>query len=918
MNISGALTIGGSASGSVSVGLGGSGGSGGSLNLPRPLTGDASTFGDNSYGVLRAERRWGRWYRRTQRFRWRNDFGGSSGTVSVGLGGSGGSGGIAGAAETKVTGNVVTRGKTANGVTAQSIGGGGGAGGINISGGLTVSAGGAGTVAVGLGGAGGTGGRALTAKATVEGDTTTVGDNSHGVLAQSVGGGGGNGGMNISGGITAAQSGSGTLAVGIGGAGGGGGQSDAVTGTITGNTITTGNESYGVFLQSLGGGGGNGGMNISGGLSLSKASSGTAAIGVGGFGGSGGNSSTVTGVVTGDVGTTGDKSVGVLAQSIGGGGGNGGMNISGAVQLSTGTSASAAIGVGGFGGGGGNSGIVDLTRTGTTITTGANADAVVAQSIGGGGGNGGLNVSGAIAGTNSGSSFTAALGLGGFGGSGGDADEVKATVTGDVHATGLESDSYVTEDDISRRVRAGGSNGVLAQSVGGSGGNGGLNVSAGIALAPPSSGHSNALNLGVGGFGGSGGDAGKVTLNVTANSVSAVGDDRFAIGAQSLGGGGGNGGINVSGGVVIDGQLTAGIGGFGGAGGQGKDVDATATTNVVAAGDGAIGFMAQSVGGGGGNGGINISGGIQSGNNSKSASLVFGLGGSGGAGNISGTVTAIQAGTVQVEGTRSIGVLAQSVAGGGGNGALNVSGNAAIGKGYSAAIGIGGDGGTGADAGAVSLTSDGMIHVDGRAISDPADTSEDPLKREALNHRELANGILAQSVGGGGGNGGMNVTGVLAPKGSPLAVGVGGSGSGGGNAGAVSVSRGTQLASVLATKGNNANGLTAQSIGGGGGNAGMNFVVEAAQGTDESKQKEVLITIGGAGGAPGHGNTVDVTQVGDIGTEGNHSDGILAQSVGGGGGNANINFGAGLNKKTSGFDLVVGGAPGNGGDGAAR
>ncbi len=55
---------------------------------------------------------------------------------------------------------------------------------------------------------------------------------------------------------------------------------------------------------------------------------------------------------------------------------------------------------------------------------------------------------------------------------------------------------------------------MLAQSVGGSGGNGGMNVSGGIAIAPPSSGHSNALNLGVGGFGGSGGDAGKVTLNV--------------------------------------------------------------------------------------------------------------------------------------------------------------------------------------------------------------------------------------------------------------------------------------------------------------------------------------------------------------------------------------------------------------------
>ncbi len=127
--------------------------------------------------------------------------------------------------------------------------------------------------------------------------------------------------------------------------------------------------------------------------------------------------------------------------------------------------------------------------------------------------------------------------------------------------------------------------------------------------------------------------------------------------------------------------------------------------------------MAQSIGGGGGNGGINISGGIQSGNNSKASSLVFGLGGFGGAGNISGTVTAdSERAQCMVDGTRSIGVLAQSIAGGGGNGGLNVSGNLAIGKGYSAAVGIGGDGGTGANAGAVSLTSDGAIFVDGRAI----------------------------------------------------------------------------------------------------------------------------------------------------------------------------------------------------------
>ncbi len=56
----------------------------------------------------------------------------------------------------------------------------------------------------------------------------------------------------------------------------------------------------------------------------------------------------------------------------------------------------------------------------------------------------------------------------------------------------------------------------------------------------------------------------------------------------------------------MDGQLTVGVGGFGGAGGLGKHVSATANTDIVASGAGAVGLMAQSVGGGGGNGAVNV------------------------------------------------------------------------------------------------------------------------------------------------------------------------------------------------------------------------------------------------------------------------------------------------------------------------
>jgi hypothetical protein len=916
LNVSGGINANQGAGGTVSVGVGGAGGAGGSgARSTLMVTGDVTTLGDDAGGVLSQSLGGGGGNGGINVAAGVSISSGATGAASVGIGGSGGGGGAGGEASATVTGDVATAGSNSSAITAQSIGGGGGNGGLNVSGALAASSSGAATVGVGVGGAGGGGGSGAAASAIVTGNTVTEGDDSHGIFVQSLGGGGGNGGLNVTGTITAAKSGAGSLGVGVGGFGGGGGESGAVEGTVTGDVGTTGDRSHGVFMQSVGGGGGNGGINVSGGLLLSKGTSGAATVGVGGFGGDGGTASTVTGTVTGDVTTLGNKSHAVLAQSVGGGGGNGGLNVSGTVSITTQGNAAGAIGVGGFGGGGGDGAAVMLTRTGVTRTDGAESDAIVAQSVGGGGGNGGINVSGAISGSTSSSAFAGSFGLGGFGGDGGNAGAVTATVTGDVDATGLTLDSFVTTDGFARRVREGGSNGVLAQSVGGSGGNGGLNVAGGIALARPSSG-SNAVNLGVGGFGGGGGDAAAVTLTVDADRVSSIGDGKFAVGAQSVGGGGGNGGINVSAGIVMDGQLTAGVGGFGGDGGLGRDVTATADTDIIASGAGALGFMAQSIGGGGGNGGINVSGGFAASTSTDKASLVFGIGGFGGTGNASGTVVAAQTGDVLVDGVGSIGVLAQSVGGGGGHGGLNVSGNVSLGKGYTASIGIGGNGGAGATGGAVTLTSNGLIRVDGREAHE-ANATLTEEQRNRLADREHASGILAQSIGGGGGAGGMNVTGAFARSGSPLAVGVGGSGAGGGDAGAVTVNRGLEEASLLRTFGNAANGLTAQSIGGGGGNAGINIVVDGTIAREEDKRKQMKVVIGGAGGQPGHGDAVNVAHVGDIVTEGRQSEGILAQSIGGGGGNANVNFGAGANRGTTGFDLVIGGGPGDGGNGAS-
>ena len=64
---------------------------------------------------------------------------------------------------------------------------------------------------------------------------------------------------------------------------------------------------------------------------------------------------------------------------------------------------------------------------------------------------------------------------------------------------------------------------------------------------------------------------------------------------------------------------------------------------VVATGDDKYGIAAQSVGGGGGAGGVNVSGGIlydkPKAQNSTEPTLVFGMGGNGGAGNSSGDVS---------------------------------------------------------------------------------------------------------------------------------------------------------------------------------------------------------------------------------------------------------------------------------------
>jgi uncharacterized protein YhjY with autotransporter beta-barrel domain len=861
-----------------------------------------------------------------------------SGALSIGIGGSGGDGGYSQKVTNNVTGDVFTSGNFGFGIAAQSIGGGGGNGGMNITGAIAAAKDGSGALGIGIGGFGGGGGDAGEVDNTVTGYVQTLGDNAIGILAQSLGGGGGNGGMNITGVITAAKTASGNVGFGIGGFGGDGGDGQVVLNLVNGGTVTIGDNSQAIVAQSLGGGGGNGALNVTGTFNFTEGNGGTLGIGIGGFGGKGGHAGDVTSIIkttatNNQIATSGDQSSAVVAQSIGGGGGGGALNVTGAINITGKNGAAIGVGIGGFGGGAGNAGVVTVDVDGDITTRGHQSHGLLAQSIGGAGGNGGTNVTGTLAftGANGGTGTTiaASIGVGGFGGGGGTAGAVDVKYNGTISALpGVYYPAVI--NPVSGVITPGyfelnegeGSHGLVAQSIGGGGGNGGLNVSAGISYAR-GGGDGYGIMIGVGGFGGLGGSADKVDVLVTGGeSITAYGAGHSALLAQSIGGAGGNGATNISGGIVSDSPLIVGVGGFGGNAGVSKDVTVTSTTDLFALAADAknfssAGLMAQSLGGGGGNGGLNVSGGLAISKESSVPSITIGVGGFGGAGSISGNVSVNHTGNILTSGAWIHGIMAQSIAGGGGNGGMNVSSqinfadsdNSGGKTDLTVVAGIGGNAGKGADAGNVSITHNGAVT-----------TSDDN-----------ARGVAAQSIGGGGGNGGMNIGGVFAKNSSPIIVGVGGSGSGGGHAGSATVIRGSNLVSTgkITTDGNGAYGIEASSIGGGGGDAGMNFnagvTLAGKDGTDAGFAAN--FAIGGAGGEAGNGAAASVNNFSDIETMKDNSHGIISQSIGGGGGNANFNVavtyagssggGALYNKpnKNLGFNLALGGAPGDGGFG---
>jgi uncharacterized protein YhjY with autotransporter beta-barrel domain len=906
----------GTAFATVTGGDGGGGGAAGTVNVSTDSASSIQTQGAGSIGILA------------------QSLGGAAGASGEGggvdgKGGTSGTGGNSDSVTVDNNGTISTAGQAAHGIVVQSLAGAGGAGGTAWG---TVHA---------SGGVGSAGGASNWAIAQNNGTITTDGPNAHGVLLQSIGGGGGAGG-----------GASGPLSS-VGGDGGFGANGGAATFTAGDNSsiLTKGIASIGVLTQSIGGGGGDGGgasgVNVT----------------VGGSGGSGGYGiwSAVTLNPGSTITTLGAGSDAVLTQSIGGGGGNAGNAASGG--------AFAAVAIGGSGAGGGNGGPVQIQSNGAGITTsGAFSSGLKAQSVGGGGGNGGAAFAGSIS-----VGFSAGASIGGSGGIGGNADSAVVNVVGGSVATGQDpllmtpgATGAGTCPSLPCNTLTADSYGVVVQSIGGGGGIGGSALADSVAVGVPIGEQSVAVaaNFTMGGSGGSAGAGGAAVFGLSnGGSITTSGMGSTGVMVQSIGGGGGAGGDSTAyatavgygansvpkGGGSLSLTATLTLAGEGGAGNTGGPVTVAlggttgvsnnipsstpdgwtgSPSSITTYGDHADGILAQSIGGGGGNAGTG-SGSTQGFGQSSSSTISISLGAPGGTGGGGGPVNVnLYSGSIQTYGSDAIGVLAQSVGGGGGTsqgGSLNIAQSFGLKKATiqpDLSIGLGGKGVNGADGGTVTVN-----------VSAPITTAGGD-----------ATGVLAQSIGGGGGVGGsagadgsadnpvisvlktrefgseisalltkelgLPNSGSLPPLDVTFGVAFGGSGGTGGDGQTVTVNQNAPIA----TSGDWAAGIVAQSIGGGGGKGGS----AAASGTGgfEAITINLDYALGGSGGTAGQGGPVNVT-IGDgaaVSTQGFGAAGIIAQSVGGGGGIAADGSDSAVGTLSLGVtETGTGGTGGNGG-----
>ena len=769
-------------------------------------------------------------------------------------------------------GNLSTVGSEAHGIVAQSIGGGGGQG--RNKKGLFHTVGGA-------GGPGGDGGSALII--TESGTSISVaGDYAMGMIAHSVGGGGGAGGQATAWGI-----GFSSATGGSGGAGGEGGSAQVTqygSGTkgASGYSIvsTKGDHGTGLLVQSIGGGGGVGGNGKSTAAGLGIAIS-IAHGGTGAYGGDGGEAKVYT---NGVVSTSGTDAQGIVVQSIGGGGGSGGQASSKAIaagvpfdEEGNTVSLSVSIAHGGNAGAGGDGGTANahIYKTSRVVTTGDGAGGLVVQSIGGGGGNGGDATASSVAksitswlaedeeAVDAGTDFAVSVNsyVGGSGGIGGVGGTVSVSHYGAISTTGSYADA------------------ILAHSIGGGGGNAGT----GSGSTKAANGiKSAALNIGLGADGGSGNDGGSVDVHMddAGASLYTGGHVSRGIFAQSIGGGGGSS-SGGGGSGDADWALTIGLGAKGSAGGDGGAVSISSEGTITTKGDWSDAILAQSIGGGGGAAGSGKSslsikededdddddddddsddaaeatqlsmaavassddddddgGDDDSDDDSDDKTLTFGVtvGSTGGAGGSGGTVTIgedgsgtiVGTGTIHTYGTMSSGIVAQSIGGGGG----------------AVAISSGSDDSDDSSSSSASGSSDSSSCDSASSASSSSSSDSDSDDKDSCATLTIG------SAGGSGGDGGD-----------------------------VSV-----YASNIYTGGFASHGVVAQSIAGGGG-------IGFSSGLAISKVK---IGLGGTSvGSAGTAGTVTVKTLSDtqIVTKGDGSQGIIAQSIGGGGGLVSVALG---------------------------
>ncbi len=752
------------------------------------------------------------------------------GVISIAIGGHAGKGGDGGSLGIDLGGILQTKGESSDGVLAQSIGGGGGDGGAAHS--LVVGAMLTSSTAIGgSAGVGGTGGAVHVGNYQQIG---TDGANALGIVAQSIGGGGGRGGSSLAQNVQlfsdpTVPSVNMTVAVGgQGGSGGDGGNTDVLN---RGNVLTGGAGAFGILAQSVGGGGGAGGDASSWDVAFRSSTINVNTV-IGGSGGAGGNAGTVTVDNLGLVATLNENATAIIAQSIGGGGGAGGSgNALTESVKSTDISGQIAITVGGTGGAAGFGNTVSvINRTGGGILTlGNGAYGVFAQSIGGGGGAG----AGALTDGSGGGKLNMNVAVGGTGGAAGNGGGV----------------ILVNQSAIS--TSGGSSSAVYAQSVGGGGGVGGnATLSTG---GWPATTISDFITQGLGVGAGVTNIGGIDVLNNAGEKVWDTKEelDKIRDAYKTLNPDKGEKPESFTSQMSVD--VGGGIAGQGGAAGNGGQITIENSGDISTSGAFSEGILAQSIGGGGGNGGA-----AHSSNGTSVFNGSFGLGGNAGSTGHGGEIDIVNTGSIQTVGDTAFGVFGQSVGGGGGKGGIS-TGDPEVAT--DVTVNIGGDSGSNGDGGAVNITSSGDVATSGA----------------------YAIGLIGQSVGGGGGVSG--VFNIVTEGGSASSragisdhfslrpVTVGGAGGAGGIGGSVTIELG---AGAITTTGVDAYGVLAQSIGGSGGLvAGKLVQSEGATANDVFPD----------GGLIGDGGTVTVLldSNANITTSGAGAVGVLAQSLGGGG-----------------------------------